>query len=588
MPNLARLRAEGAVADYSRTNFPSKTAAGHAALWTGSLGITDGITSNKVPPMPWAQHTILETRDGFSSESLIAEPIFVTAARAGKRALVLQATHEAPFTTYAPGGRFGDGLKGSLGLLDGYSGVRDNEGVISIDGGTTYHEVAQGWKSLPNSVRPVLEGVMVLNRSQFATLVYDDPKDGVQGYDTLRLYAEHDGPLLAELKPAQGPNAWAGPVSVKTSRGPGAVYFRLFDLDPQLHHLQLYYTAPAQGQSNKPELAQRYYAEGAEFVAAGAIKSWEKGRFGRTMFQGGDGTAEDRYLETVHQAVDTYRRRARLAMASRDWDLLVSYVPFPDEAEHAWYGAVDDQSPTYDPKLAPIVWKRLQAVCREVDGFIGEVADGAGRDTVIAIASDHGMAGLGWKFFPNTALRKAGLLAVDAQGHVDLTKTKVMYSPCDGGYLVVNRVERKGGIVAPDDVAGVLAEALRALEPVKGPDGEAIATGVLVADAGTAELGIGGALGGEAYLNLRAGYYFDSAVDEHVDYKALEPGSGGHIFDPRRDDMHAIQSYWGPGVKRGVTFGSVRNSDLAPTVSRLLGMPAPAQATGRVLTEVLE
>ena len=39
MPNLARIRDEGVAADYARTNFTSKTAAGHASLWTGTWGV---------------------------------------------------------------------------------------------------------------------------------------------------------------------------------------------------------------------------------------------------------------------------------------------------------------------------------------------------------------------------------------------------------------------------------------------------------------------------------------------------------------------------------------------------------------------
>ena len=43
----------------------------------------------------------------------------------------------------------------------------------------------------------------------------------------------------------------------------------------------------------------------------------------------------------------------------------------------------------------------------------------------------------------------------------------------------------------------------------------------------------------------------------------------------------------GPGLKQGTAIGPVRNTDLAPTVSHLLGIPAPAQATGRVIDEAL-
>jgi predicted AlkP superfamily phosphohydrolase/phosphomutase len=590
MPNLARMRAEGAMADYARTNFPSKTAAGHAALWTGAYGNINGITSNKVPAMPSDAFTITETRDGFSSESLLAEPLFVTAARAGKRALVLQATHGAPFSVYAPGGRFGDGLTGSLTMLDGYSGARGHEGHFAD---AKAFRPASGWTvSLPTSVRPPQEVSLKVGDSSLWAVVVDDPTDGIQGYDTLHVYEDKDGPVLADLKPAGDrlgtPVGWSGTVPVTTAKGPARVYLRLFDLDPRLGHWLLYHTAPALGQSNKPEHGARYYSGGAEFVPGAAIRSWGAGVFGPTVFKGGDGTAEDRYLDTVAQLIDSYRRRARVALAARDWDLLVSYLPFPDEALHDWYGAVDDQSPTYQPHLAPVMWQRLEVVCRLVDSYLGEVMDHAGRDTVIAVASDHGMGGMGWKFHPNVPLRQAGLLAMHPDGKLDLSKTQVIYAPNDGGYLLVNRVGRKGGIVPADQVEAVLAKAQKALAAVKAHDGTPLVTQFLRPDAETTQLGIGGPRGGDMYLDVRPGYYFDSDWNKQEVFKVLAPGSAGHVFDPRRPDMHAIQAYWGPGVKRGATLGAVRNIDLAPTVTRLMALPAPAQSTGRVLTEILE
>lgn len=589
MPNLARMRAEGAMADYSRTNFPSKTAAGHAALWTGAYGNVNGITANKVPAMPWSAHTILDSHDGFGSDVLVAEPIFVTAARAGKRALVLQATHESPFTSYAPGGRFGDGLRGSLTLLDGYANILGKEGHFADARG---FRPATGWTvSLPPSVRPAQEIPLKVGESTLWGLAVDDPQDGVQGYDTLHLYTAKDTPALAGLKPAgdrlDNPAGWSGPLPVKTAKGDARIHMRLYDLDPKLGHWLLYHHGPAIGASNKPDQAERYFGA-AEFVPGAAIRTWGAGTFGRTMFKGGDGLAEDRYLDTVAFAMASYRQRMRVALASRDWDLLVNYIPMPDEALHAWYGAVDDKSPTYDPLLAPVVWQRLEVVCHLVDLYLGDVLAGAGRDTVVAVASDHGMGGLKWKFHLNVALREAGLLALKPDGQVDLARTRVLYAPNDGGYLLVNRVGRKGGIVPESQVDAVLAQARATLAAVKAHDGTPVVTQFYQPDAETMTLGMGGERGGDLYLDLQPGYYFDSELKGSELFKALDPGSAGHVFDPRRPDMHAIQAYWGPGVKRGLALGPVRNIDLAPTVSHLLGLPAPAQSTGRVLTEILE
>jgi arylsulfatase A-like enzyme len=51
-----------------------------------------------------------------------------------------------------------------------------------------------------------------------------------------------------------------------------------------------------------------------------------------------------------------------------------------------------------------------------------------------------------------------------------------------------------------------------------------------------------------------------------------------------------MQTVWflmGPGVVAGKTIGPVRQVDIAPTLSRLFGIPIPANATGHVIGEAL-
>ena len=107
MPALAALRAGGAVARGSLPPLPCKTAAGHAALFTGAWGDRSGITGNEVP-VPAG--TIRDVENGFSSTPLAAEPLWVAAARQGLDATVASATHAFPFGPYLDERRFGGEL----------------------------------------------------------------------------------------------------------------------------------------------------------------------------------------------------------------------------------------------------------------------------------------------------------------------------------------------------------------------------------------------------------------------------------------------------------------------------------------------
>ena len=581
MPNLAALKARGVYADYSRTNYPSKTASGHAALWTGAYANVNGITSNKTLALPLNTHSILDLTDGFSAEALLAEPLYVTAARAGRRVQVLQATHMSPFAIYAPGGRFGGPYRGSLALLNGYEGVEGEEGVFTD---TAAFQPAKGWKALPASAAPPREARLPVAKGAVIALAYDDPQDPVTGYDTLALHAERDAAPLATLKPTPE-RGWSPALPIGAGSGAKS-YFRLFTLDPALKEVMIYHSAPSRPEGNRPEVVEATYQD-RTFLTGGANKAWYAGKLGKTMFEGGDGQAEARYLDTVRHHLAETKKNIRQVMARGDWELFFNYLPFPDEALHAWYGAVDTQSPSHSPAHEAVVWENLEKVCALVDDYLGFVVETAGPHAVIAVASDHGMAGLKYTFYPNQVLQQAGLLTADAQGKIDLSRTKIVYSPANGTFFTVNRASRRGGIVAERDVPAVIAAAEAALKRVKAKNGQPLVTQFLRPDAETAELGLGGVRGGDLYIDVQPGYYLHESAKPETQFKELRVGSASHMFDSRRPDMHAIMLLAGPGLKQGVEIGAVRNIDLAPTVSHLLGMPAPAQARGRVLEEAL-
>lgn len=96
LPNVARLAKEGVGAESVVAAFPSKTAVGHAAIFTGCWGDTNGITNNSVPRLPVGEHSVLETYSGFDSRSLRSEPVYVTLAKDGLNVCVLSATQSYP------------------------------------------------------------------------------------------------------------------------------------------------------------------------------------------------------------------------------------------------------------------------------------------------------------------------------------------------------------------------------------------------------------------------------------------------------------------------------------------------------------
>ncbi len=74
LPNLAKLIAGGAFADDVMAGFPSKTAPGFASLMTGAPPRLTGISGNRVPREPRADHTILDSVAGFCGGAFACGP----------------------------------------------------------------------------------------------------------------------------------------------------------------------------------------------------------------------------------------------------------------------------------------------------------------------------------------------------------------------------------------------------------------------------------------------------------------------------------------------------------------------------------
>jgi len=581
MPNLAALRHRGASARGSLTTRPSKTAPGHAALYTGAWSDRNGITGNEVSP---PEAAITDTADGYSAVALRAEPIWAAAARQDVDVTVVSATHAHPFSTYVGADKRFPGYYGrKLTLFDGYHNLEARDRVYAA---ADLKPVETVWLGPLPAHEGEARALAIEDLGlRFDALVYDDPRDPVHGFDTLYLTLDGDprgGVTLKPLAPRPDASAFAG-VSVPLAGADAAVYFRLFALSPDGSALTLYRTAPHVLRSNKPRLETAAFDATGGFVGNGAGPLYERGGLGPPLWDGGDGTAERRYLETVALVVRQLARLDDFALDRTGWELLLTYLPYPDEALHVWYGYLDPALPRHDRALAARLRPFLDEVLRLADTEIGHLVRRAG-DAVVAVAGDHGFVGVDGSFKPNLVLRQAGLLALDAGGHVDLARTRAYYAP--GQFVLINRVARAGGIVRPEEEDAVRRDVAQALRGARG-GGSTPPVVLDVLDPRTAhgDPTFGGPAGGDLYLSMAPGYSVSAALDG-APVETTRP-RGDHFLDPERPAMHAGFALAGSGVAEGAALGEVRQVDVAPTLCLLLGIEPPAQAVGSVLTGAL-
>lgn len=540
-PALAAIAREGAQADSMVSVIPSLTAVAHASLWTGAYPRTHGATDNRMLKLPTRAHTILETRSGYLSDVLRAEPIWETAARHGKRVFVMQATQGFPFAQRYPS---------LVTQFDIYANelMRSAVRTVTLEQGPT----------------PLTIGETTL------TIEARGP-DGV---------AIGDGGAPVSLTVG---GRFSRPVRVKVDGHEGLVRLGLLAYDAAERKATLTHGDVTQLVSTDQAARDALLAEAGISFGESGTPHYQTGTFGKSIADGGDGTAERNLVLTTLANQDYFDGLLRYA-ARQQWDLLVMYVPNMDIAGHALVGMLDPDAPGHDPAVAARIWPYYEQIFKAcVDDYVAAVRRQLPEATLV-IGADHGVEGNLRTWYPNVALREAGLLETTDRGQIDLSRTRAAYLHSPGG-VFVNSTRFKGGIVGDADRGAVKAAARKALLSARDPEtGVPLVRAVFDTDLDGAGLGVGGELAPDLYFDTTPGYSANTQPNRDELARSIAPvGAGVHGPFPWRRRLQGIFYAVGPGVRAGTHLGVVRQVDAAPTVARLLGVPPPAQSEGRAL-----
>jgi len=556
LPSFDRMVRGGAWSDGMISSFPTKTAAAHALLFTGQHGHTSGITANSVLRFPSSAGSRLETLNGFFSESLRAEPVWARAAARGLETYVFHAPQVYPFRPQP-----------HLNVVYGYSDATSRGEVLARKDVL----VAE-----PGAIR------FAVGESRYRGTFFDDPGDPTEGYDSLEIAIEPElGPYVARLKPG---DAGSFSVPIAASLGGRTAWFslRLFTLSSDGSSFILYRSGTSELVTSPADLLEGETPALRAYAGNGGADAYSAGGFGPTFAQGGSGEAERRFTETELHLATQLLDQARWVL-SRDYRLVLLYSPVIDDVAHELYGYLASDLEGYDEALAQKIWPVLMEAFAVQDRFLGMLLDIADHDRAhLIVVSDHGMSGIDKLVHLNAALEKAGLLALDPGGSIDLTRTRALAPPLEDASVAVNAVDRPGGIVSLEERPMVLDELRSALSSLKDPvSGERIVTAFFEPST-TGLLQPGGDSTGDLFLDFAPGYYPSTSASSPVVVERTEP-SGEHVFVPTRRDMLAIFAAYGPRIPKGVNLGRVHATDVTPTILDLLGIELPPELPGKSL-----
>lgn len=574
LPGFKRIIDEGVYAKGMIVSFPSATAVSHAVISTGAEPGITGITGNSIH-LPGTK--IYKTVSGFDGRNLLAEPIWVTLDRQGLTAVV------AAFPQSTPSA-WADKVNRSI-LFNpydsfiwpiSYSKLYTTNSSVSRASIIDFVE-ATNWTNtgIIGNVTSAYESSIYMGDDTWYLYLADLDGDGYP--DKLAIVPHEKDLSKAVTILSEG--EWSEPINTTiTYNGNTYIVAPLFKaINLSLTNFRLYRSLM------RPFNDDWFNNENV------AWDVWNNVVVRTGMITDGDWYAlvngwidTDTYMETVHYANEFFKEFTLYLLNHTDWDLLMGYTPIVDNVYHEFLGLVDPSMPYYNPSEAEKYWNYIVEAHKWADEIVKAVLDNVDlNNTVVMVVSDHGQWPVKKLVYINSILEQAGLIKVDDQGHILWNETVAYYV----GYnqIFVNLQGREdGGIVPPNEYNDVVNKIITALSNVKDPDtGEPVFSLIMTKDEAKS-LGLYGDRVGDVVFSLRPGYaawgglkvgtIFEDAVP-------LKTVVGWHSDLPYYPQLHAIFGAIGANIEHG-ELGYIHSTSIAPTITYLLGIDPPLNATG--------
>ncbi len=529
MKTLHGLAAKG-VQGPLQAAFPTLTAPGHAALFTGVYGNVNGITANDIP-VGLEQHL-----NGYRAEQLRSEMFWLKAARNGNKVLAMNPTQGYPCNGLNSGH--------NIALFNGYQTAETAPAKLLQAKDVKWLEMPPiGFAPPGRSRRPMRHFEYSSGRVRFTGVVYARSLR----YDTVRMTAYGGKRYVdADLHEAENTPVGHGDKARALARyfsealpvaDVTAVYFRLFALSEDGREFLLMQSQGKEislcvdDQQQAAKLKENLIARAGAFIGNGAGNWYRNDLLGKRHT---DGLAERRFLETLELHARQTMRHTRALEAEFSPQLLVDYLSTADDMQHPWAGLAAAGDKFLDRYRR---WG-FQIVDWRVAGLKQMMRDGDS----IAVVSDHGMGAVSKELRVNALLRELGYRdRVVAQDHFLITEPR-------GNRALLDAVKLRLASFR-DNGAPVFGEWFW-------PDESA------------AKYGIGGDAGGDLYFDLVPGYKAVSDEKKGVVTVLAEP-TGEHGPLPSRPELKALFVAYGPRVKdRPLPLRSV---DVAAVLLFILG-----------------
>jgi predicted AlkP superfamily phosphohydrolase/phosphomutase len=594
VPNVSQLLARGAYREMLGV-FPTLTPPGWTTLATGAWPGTHGVTDFNMR-VPGA--SLAETEWGINTRLCRAEYLWNTAERCGKVPILVKYEMSWPPTV-----REGIQVEGTgpgvsnhaqiagyhLFVTPGYEGYRvggekDTETVdpSALQGrdAVDWIEVgpARGWANLPDSTRPPMEAALTLRPLARGRPNMQRGREGTPATYHALIWAggsDYDRLLVAPAKdaakawcvlsPGEWSPYWQDRFEIDGAPVEGSVRCKLMRLSGDGRHVELFFPQiwPRTGYTYPDGIAQELHEQVGPFLQNPARDAL--------------GLIDD---ETYFQVLDDHLAclgDTALYLTERyGWDLLFTETHASDYANHFFLRLADPDSGATGEVQARC-YEGLVRTYAAIDRWIGRLMARMDAETLFVIASDHGgTPDRQRRVTVDEALAADGLLVYEGDG-LGIDWTRTVAAPVGLSHVFLNLQGREpDGIVDPVDYERVQREVIDAILDYRDPDTGERPFCLALTHSDAEMLNLWGERVGDVVYALRPEY--DGAHGYHLPSSVLGIGA-----------QHAVCILSGAGIRPGLHLaGQVRQVDVAPTISYLLGIDVPRDAEGGVIYEALQ
>jgi Type I phosphodiesterase / nucleotide pyrophosphatase len=176
----------------------------------------------------------------------------------------------------------------------------------------------------------------------------------------------------------------------------------------------------------------------APFIGSGLQHVYQQGRLGPTLMQGGDGTAEKAFIDSLRQMAAHYSTLWLHHFRHPDHDDIYGYQPALDLALHELIGFVVPDCGHASPMREQVVWPLLLDLLADFDRVFGATLAIMKPEDRILLTSDHGMMPVDTLIRPNPILEEMGLLQRTPTGGIDAGRSLAWLHPAENGVLCID------------------------------------------------------------------------------------------------------------------------------------------------------